>query len=183
MADADTTTLVIMGVAGSGKSTVAIQLVERLGWMFAEGDDFHPLANVEKMRTGHALTDEDRWPWLRSIADWIDEREAAGESAVVTCSALKRAYRELLQKGHPSVRFVLVDVPLDLLRERIGARQGHYMPPALLDSQLATLERLQPDEPGFVVPADGSPEEVTERVLAELGTQGIGAAPPSQEAP
>lgn len=168
MTDAGTTTLVIMGVSGSGKTTIALELVERLGWTFAEGDDFHPPANVEKMRSGQPLDDADRWPWLRSIAAWIGEREAAGENAIITCSALKRAYRDLLCDGHPSVHLVHVDVSKDILRERLGSRKGHYMPASLLDSQLATLEPLQPDEPGFAVRGDGPPDEAADQVVEEL---------------
>src|SRR5688500_8429764 len=103
-----TTSIVVMGVSGSGKSTVAAGLVERLGWEFAEGDDFHPRENVEKMRSGLPLDDDDRRPWLRSLADWIGEREQAGTSVVVTCSALKRSYRDVLRDGHPSVWFAHV---------------------------------------------------------------------------
>ena len=178
-----TTTLVVMGVAGSGKSAVALELVKRLGWAFAEGDDFHPSANVAKMRSGRPLDDEDRWPWLRAIAEWIGERAAAGQCAIVTCSALKRAYRELLGDGHPSVHFVHVDVSTDVLRERIGHRQGHFMPTSLLDSQLATLEPLQPDEPGFAVPADGPLDEVADRVVDELRKRGMTPAPTLEETP
>jgi gluconokinase len=177
------TTLVIMGVSGSGKSTVAKQLAERLGWPMAEGDDFHPRANVEKMRSGHPLDDEDRWPWLRSIADWIGRHEAAGQSAVVTCSALKRAYRDLLGAGHPSVRFVYLDVPRDVLEERLGGRQGHYMPASLLDSQLGTLEPLGADEPGFALRSDGRPDEVARQAGDELRTRGIVPAPTLEETP
>lgn len=166
MTHTGTTTLVIMGVSGSGKTTIARALVERLGWTFAEGDDFHPPANVEKMRAGHPLDDEDRWPWLRSVAAWIGEQEAAGENVILTSSALKRAYRDLLREGHPSVLFVHVDVPADVLRKRLVSRTGHYMPASLLDSQLAILEPLQPDEPGFPVPADEPPDEVADRVVA-----------------
>lgn len=183
MTDAGTTTLVIMGVSGCGKSTVAHRLVERLGWAFAEGDDFHPPSSVAKMRSGHPLDDDDRWPWLRAIAGWIGEREAAGDSAVVTCSALKRGYRETLRDGHPSVLFVHVDVSTDVLRERLGGRQGHYMPASLLDSQLATLERVQPDEPGFAAPSNGPPDEVAELVLAELRKRGTIVAATSPETP
>src|SRR3954468_11440272 len=146
-----TTTIVVMGVSGAGKSTVAAELVSRLGWDFAEGDEFHPPENVEKMRTGHALGDEDRWPCLRRLASWIGEHEAAGTSAVVTCSALKRAYRDLLCDGHPSVWFAHVQAEAELIRDRVARRSGHYMPGSLLDSQLATLEPLQDDEPGAVI--------------------------------
>ncbi|MCW2572084.1 MAG: gluconate kinase [Frankiales bacterium] len=159
-----------MGVSGSGKTTVAVRLAKRLGWVFAEGDDFHPSVNVEKMRSGHPLTDEDRWPWLQALADWIGAREAAGESAVLTCSALKRSYREVLDRGHPSVRFVHVTVSADTLRERLEHRHDHYMPASLLDSQLAALEPLQPDEPGLTLPGDGDPDDVVEELLRRLDT-------------
>lgn len=182
MTDASTITLVIMGVSGSGKTTIALELVQRLGWVFAEGDDFHPPANVEKMRSGHPLDDEDRWPWLSSIAAWIGEREAAGENAIVTCSALKRAYRDLLRAGHPSVHFIHVDLSPEVLRDRLGGRQGHYMPASLLDSQLAMLEPLQPDEPGFAVPGDEPPDQVADLVTGELRKRGM-PAPMLEEAP
>jgi gluconokinase len=163
-----TTTVVVMGVSGSGKSTTAAELVRRLGWDFAEGDDFHPPSNVAKMRAGIPLDDEDRWPWLRSIAEWIGRREDEGRSVVVTSSALKRSYRELLRDGHPSVWFAHVDEDPALIRERIEHRTGHYMPASLLDSQLATLEPLQPDEPGAVVNGSGPPEQVVDELLSYL---------------
>src|SRR5947209_9561383 len=128
-----TTTIVVMGVSGAGKSTVAAELVARLGWDFAEGDEFHPPENVEKMRAGRPLDDEDRWPWLRRLAEWIGEQERAGTCAVMTCSALRRSYRDLLRDGHPSVWFAHVTVDEAVLRARLAARQGHYMPPSLLD--------------------------------------------------
>ena len=156
-----TTTIVVMGVSGSGKSTVAEKLVERLGWEFAEGDDFHPGANVAKMRAGTPLDDEDRRPWLRTVADWIGERERAGRSVIVTCSALRRSYREALRDGHPSVWFAHVTVDPEVLRDRLRKRTGHYMPSSLLESQLATLEPLQDDEPGAAVSGAGSPDERT----------------------
>ena len=166
----DVTTIVVMGVSGSGKTTVAKALVETLGWEYAEGDDFHPPANVEKMHSGHALTDEDRWPWLRAIADWIGEHERAGRSTVVTCSALRRVYRDLLRDGHPSVFFAHVQVSRGVLEDRLGHRRGHYMPASLLSSQLATLEPLEPDEPGCTLPGDATVEEVRDEVLAVVGT-------------
>jgi gluconokinase len=166
-----TTTVVVMGVSGSGKSTVAAGLVDRLGCDFAEGDDFHPPANVAKMRAGTPLDDEDRWPWLRTLAAWIGEHEQAGRSVVVTCSALKRSYRDLLRDGHPSVWFAHVTVDPDLLRQRVQKRSGHYMPPSLLDSQLATLEPLQDDEPGASISGAGTPDAVVEKLLTTLSTE------------
>ena len=166
-----TTTLVVMGVSGSGKTTVAQGLAHRLGWVYAEGDDFHSAANVAKMRAGLPLDDADRWPWLRSLAAWIGAQEAAGRSAVVTCSALKRAYRDVLRDGHPSVWFVHVTVADGVLRERVVRRRGHYMPPSLLASQLDTLQPLRPDEPGRAVSGDGEPGVVVDRVLQTLRGQ------------
>ena len=166
-----TTTIVVMGVSGSGKSTVAATLVDRLGWQFAEGDDFHPPANVEKMRAGHPLDDDDRWPWLRRLADWIGEHERAGRSVVVTCSALKRSYRDLLRDGHPSVWFAHVTADPELIRERVVHRTGHYMPPSLLDSQLATLEPLEDDEPGEPISGAAPPESVAADLLAALDAE------------
>jgi gluconokinase len=166
-----TTSIVAMGVSGSGKSTVAAKLVERLGWEFAEGDDFHPRANVEKMAAGHPLDDDDRWPWLRTLADWIGEHERAGRSVVVTCSALKRSYRDLLRKGHPSVWFAHVTADAELIRTRVEQRTGHYMPPSLLDSQLATLEPLQDDEPGASISGAGAPDAVVDELLSVLDAE------------
>ena len=166
-----TTSIVVMGVSGSGKSTVADGLVERLGWAFAEGDDFHPPANVDKMRAGQPLDDDDRWPWLRHLADWIGEHERKGESVVVTCSALKRAYRDVLGDGHPSVWFAHVTADAALIRDRMEHRSGHYMPVSLLESQLALLEPLQDDEPGESVSGAGAPETVVDELLATLRTE------------
>ncbi|UOY03592.1 gluconokinase [Blastococcus sp. PRF04-17] len=162
------TTVVVMGVSGSGKTTLAEGLVARLGWEFAEGDEFHPPENVAKMRAGIPLDDGDREPWLRSLADWIGEREAAGRSVVVTCSALKRTYRDVLRDGHPSVWFAHVSVDREVLRDRLGRRTGHYMPASLLDSQLALLEPLAEEEPGTTVSGDGTPEAVVEELVARL---------------
>jgi gluconokinase len=162
------TAVVVMGVSGSGKTTVAVELARRLGWEFAEGDDHHPAANVEKMRAGTPLDDADREPWLRGLAGWIAEREQAGTSCVLTCSALKRSYRDLLRQGNDSVFFAHVDVPEAVLVERVTARTGHYMPPSLLTSQLATLEPLADDEPGITVPGTGDPGNVVDAVVAAL---------------
>ena len=172
------TAVVVMGVSGSGKTTVARQLARRLGWEFAEGDEHHPPANVEKMRAGTALTDADREPWLRGLAAWIAERERSGASCVLTCSALRRSYRELLRQGNESVFFAHVDVPEAVLAERLAARTGHYMPPSLLGSQLATLEPLEDDEPGLTVPGTGSADEVVDDILDVLARE-RGVATPS----
>jgi gluconokinase len=160
--------VVVMGVTGSGKTTVATELARRLGWDFTEGDDHHPAANVAKMRAGTPLDDDDRRPWLLELAGWIGQHEAEGRSCVLTCSALKRRYRDLLCDGHPSVWFAHVSGPQELITERVTARQGHYMPPSLVPSQYATLEPLGDDEPGRVVPATGSPAEVVDALLADL---------------
>jgi gluconokinase len=163
-----TTSVVVMGVSGSGKTTVAVALAEALGWDFVEGDGLHPEANVAKMAAGTPLDDDDRWPWLRRVAGLIGENERAGTSFLVTCSALRRSYRDLLRDGHPSVWFAHVHPPEELLRERLQARTGHYMPSSLLDSQLATLEPLGDDEPGRVSREDGPVEETVADLLAAL---------------
>jgi gluconokinase len=161
--------VIVMGVSGVGKSTVAKGISTTMGWTFAEGDAFHPAANITKMESGHALTDEDRWPWLRLIGDWISAEAEEGRSAVITCSALRRAYRDLLREGRPSVRFCHLVGGEDLIGDRMAHRQGHFMPASLLHSQYATLEPLEPDEPGVVVPVDGEAAEVLRRVLDALG--------------
>jgi gluconokinase len=132
--------VVLMGVTGSGKTTLGQLLADQLGWTFVEGDTFHPEANVQKMRRGEPLTDADRAPWLRALRARIDELAAAGHSAVVACSALKQAYRDELADGRPEVVFVHLTAPAAVIRDRLDHRRGHYMPPALLASQLATLE-------------------------------------------
>jgi gluconokinase len=171
-----------MGVSGSGKSTVMAELVRRVGWRSAEADEFMPAANIEKMRSGHPLTDEDRWPWLRALAAWIGEREAAGESGVMTCSALRRPYRDLLRDGHPSVWFAELDVPEAELANRLEHRSGHYMPASLLQSQLDTLEPLDPDEPGARIAADRPADVVAEAILTALAFDRPGVeAPRSRE--
>lgn len=141
--------VVMMGVSGSGKSSVGAALAEYMGWPFEEGDDLHPAANRAKMSAGIPLTDEDRGPWLDRIADWMHGRFGAG--GVVSCSALKRAYRDRLRQADPDVRFVLVDPGREELERRLGARKGHFMPASLLDSQLVTLERPDADEKALVL--------------------------------
>ena len=163
-----TTSIVVMGVSGSGKTSAARELTRQLGWEYIEGDDLHPEANVAKMAAGQPLDDEDRWPWLRRIAEVIGEREAAGTSLVLTCSALKRSYRDLLRDGHPSVWFAHMEVSQQVLADRLAQRQGHYMPPSLLDSQLATLEPLAEDEPGDVIAGDGPLTESVTELLSDL---------------
>ena len=142
-----TITVVLRGVSGAGKSTVAAELASRLGWDLAEGDGFPTPANTEELRSDQPL-DDDRWPWLRRLADWIGRCEATDQDAAVTRSALKRSCRDLLRDGHPSVWFMHVASDPELIRARLGGWSGHHMPPSLLDSQLATLEPLEPDEPG-----------------------------------
>jgi gluconokinase len=161
--------VVVMGVSGSGKTTLAEGIAGRLHWRFQEGDELHPRANVEKMSRGEPLTDEDRWPWLDAIGHWLDERERAGESAVLTCSALRRAYRDRLRAGRPGVRFLHVVASAETLRERLEHRRGHYMPASLLPSQLTTLETLGDDEPGVTVSAEGEPADVLASALRALG--------------
>src|SRR4029079_11106390 len=142
--------VVVMGVSGVGKSTVAKGLSTLMRWPLAEGDAFHPEANLAKMSAGEPLTDEDRWPWLRSIGDWMSQEIAASRSGVVTCSALRRTYRDLLREGRPEVVFCHLVAGEDLIGERMVRRTDHYMPASLLPSQVATLEPLEPAEPAVV---------------------------------
>ncbi len=160
--------LVVMGVSGSGKSTVAVPLAARLGWAFQEGDDLHPAANIAKMKAGEALTDADRVPWLAAIGSWIDARAAAREPGLVTCSALKRAYRDTLRTGRPTVRFVYLQGAEPLIAERVARRHGHFMPLALLDSQFRTLEAPTAEEHAIVVDVDQSVEGQIEEIVRAL---------------
>jgi gluconokinase len=163
--------VVVMGVSGVGKSTVAKGLSTLMRWPFAEGDAFHSEANLAKMSSGQPLTDEDRWPWLASIGDWMSQEIAAGRSGVVTCSALRRVYRDLLRKGRPEVAFCHLTAGEGLVANRMEARHDHFMPPSLLHSQYDTLEPLEPDEPGVEVSVDGSAAEVLARAVAALQLQ------------
>jgi gluconokinase len=169
--------IVVMGVSGSGKTTVGELLAERLGWDFADADQFHSPANVAKMRSGTPLTDADRSLWLRGIAAWIDDRIAAGKPGVVTCSALKRGYRDMLRR--PDVRFVYLDGDRELIARRMAARKGHFFPVALLDSQFRELEPPEQDEAVLSVSIDGTPEETVQRILAGLPGE---VTPPSRPA-
>lgn len=161
--------VIVMGVSGVGKSTVAAGLAAELGWTYAEGDTLHSAANVAKMAAGRPLTDDDRWPWLQAIGAWLDQQIAAGRPSVVTCSALRRAYRDVLDEGRPDVRFLHLEAGETLVADRMSRRAGHYMPTSLLQSQYDTLEPLGSDEPGVSVSVDGTATEVLRRALAALG--------------
>ncbi|WP_371672567.1 gluconokinase [Streptomyces sp. NBC_00289] len=159
---------VVMGVAGTGKTTIGPLLAARLGVPYAEGDDFHPPANIAKMSAGTPLDDADRWPWLDAIGSWAHDR--AGLGGVVSCSALKRSYRDRLRAVAPGITFLHLAGDRQLIEGRMAHRQGHFMPTALLDSQFATLQPLGADEAGVAVDVSGSPEEITERAATALGT-------------
>ncbi|MGA7148285.1 MAG: gluconokinase [Microbacterium sp.] len=152
--------VVVMGVSGCGKSTIAIALAEQIGGVYIDADDLHPSSNVAKMAAGVPLTDEDRMPWLALVADAIATETAAGRRAVVACSALRHRYRDVLRAAGGEVFFVHLDGPPELLASRMSTREEHFMPPALLASQLATLERLEPDEQGAVVSIDAPVEHI-----------------------
>jgi gluconokinase len=163
--------VIVAGVSGSGKSTVGELLARSLGWPFTDGDSLHPAANVAKMRAGVPLTDEDRQPWLEAVAALLDRRLAAGEPGVVTCSALRRSYRDLLLDGRPAVRIVFLDAPPDLLASRLTTRHGHFFSADLLDSQLAILENPQPAERIVVVAAVGTAEQTALDIAGRLGLE------------
>jgi carbohydrate kinase (thermoresistant glucokinase family) len=159
-----------MGVSGSGKSTVAGALARSLGWTLAEGDDFHSPANIAKMHAGTPLGDDDRMPWLRSIAAWIDTRRQAGESAIVTCSALKRTYRDLLSGGRPEVLFLYLKGSADVMSRHLAGREGHFMPASLLSSQFETLEEPTAGEPVLTVDAACPVGEIVSEIEMRLKT-------------
>jgi carbohydrate kinase (thermoresistant glucokinase family) len=161
--------IVVMGVSGAGKSTVGRLLAVLLDCPFRDADSFHPQANIEKMSRGEPLTDEDRWPWLRAIADWIGEHRKAGTTGVVTCSALKRAYRDIITMNQSAdVRLVYLKGDFGLIEARLKARKGHFMPPGLLRSQFDALEQPAADENAIVVAVDATPDEIANRVVREL---------------
>ncbi|QEU95445.1 gluconokinase [Streptomyces kanamyceticus] len=158
--------VVVMGVAGTGKTTIGPLLADRLGVPYAEGDDFHPAENIQKMSSGTPLTDDDRWPWLDAIGAWAHGR--AGRGGVVSSSALRRSYRDRLRAAAPGVVFVHLTGDRVLIEERMSHRQGHFMPTALLDSQFATLQPLGADEAGVDVDVSGGPEEIADRAFSAL---------------
>ena len=160
--------LIVMGVSGSGKSTVAKALGQRLGWRFEDGDSFHPPSNVAKMSAGHPLTDEDRWPWLNAIADEIARVCEAGEHVIIACSALKHTYRDVLLRGRDDVRFVFLKGSRELIADRLAHRKGHFMPPELLTSQFNTLEPPEASEHAITVSIDETVEAIVDGVLRQL---------------
>lgn len=171
--------LVVMGVSGTGKSTVAGMLAGRLGWDLEEGDDLHPAANVAKMSAGHPLTDEDRWPWLDRVASWIHLHTTSGMPGIITCSALRRVYRDKLRG--PGVAFVHLSGSKQVIRDRLSKRLDHYMPASLLDSQLATLEPLDPDEDGIVVPLGQRPKDEVLEIMNRLHLEPLPPVPPNAD--
>ncbi|NNG35179.1 gluconokinase [Nakamurella sp. DB0629] len=174
-----------MGVSGSGKSTVAGILAGQLGWDLGEGDDMHPEENVAKMAAGEPLTDDDRWPWLETVCCWITEHNLAGIPGIITCSALKRSYRDVLRGQH--VVFVLLAGDANRIGRRMAMRTGHYMPTSLLDSQLSILEPPGQDERAVVVDIDRPPAAIAAEVVTRLalrpdvGSSGLGAAEPGAD--
>jgi gluconokinase len=178
--------VVVMGVSGSGKSTVAALLAAALGCQFQEGDDLHPPENVEKMRSGTPLTDADRMPWLRKIAEEIDGWRARGECGVLTCSALKRSYRDLIIGDRHDVVLVYLKGSRDLIHRRMAARHEHFMPVALLDSQFATLEEPTPDKHPIIVDVGGKPAEIAHEIVRQLEDryrEANGPTPPATLSP
>jgi gluconokinase len=166
--DAGPTILIVAGVSGSGKTTVGAMLAGRLGWRFADADDFHPAANIEKMRAGVPLTDADRWPWLRAIAVWMDRGIATNEPAVIACSALRRSYRDILLGGRPQAQLVFLAADRQVLARRLAARHGHFFPGQLLGSQFEALEPPGPDEHVLsIVPGD-EPADTVASIIAVL---------------
>jgi gluconokinase len=161
--------LVVMGVSGSGKSTIGEKLAQRLGWSFEDADKFHPPSNVAKMSAGQPLTDEDRWPWLQAIANEIDRVCEAGEHAVIACSALKRAYRDILVHGRKDVRIIYLQGTQDLIASRLALRKGHFMPPGLLASQFGTLEPPDASENPVTVSIDAPIETIVDDIVRQLG--------------
>ncbi len=165
------TAIVIMGVSGSGKSTLGQRLAEATGYRFVEGDDLHPAANVAKMSAGIALTDEDRWPWLEQVADVLGAARP-GEGCIISCSALRRAYRDFLRaRTREHLLFVFPRVPVNILRARLRDRPNHYMPPRLLESQISTLEPPEPDERVLTIDGTMAPARAVAVIMGFLATE------------
>ena len=158
-----------MGVSGCGKTTVTAILARWLGWRFEEGDALHPQANIEKMAAGRPLTDADRWPWLAKVADWIDNRFDAGENGLITCSALKRSYRDLINRRGSGLMFVYLAGPRETIEARLASRHGHFMRASLLASQFADLEEPAVDEPAISVDIGQPAEKIAAQIMAALG--------------
>jgi len=170
-APAPPSVLVVMGVSGSGKSTIGTQLAIKLQWEFEDGDWFHPASNVEKMHNGRPLTDEDRWPWLNAIAGFIDASRSAGRHVVIACSALKKSYRAIIIGDRPDVRLIYLKGGIELISRRIAARHEHFMPRELLQSQYDALEEPGADENAIVVSVEPPPRAIVMQVLAALGAE------------
>ncbi len=167
-APADISAIIVMGVSGSGKSTIAEALARTIGFACEDGDSYHPPSNVAKMHAGTALTDDDRWPWLQAIADDIDRKADAGHPVVVSCSALKRAYRDILVHGRSDIRLVYLRGTRELIAARLALRKGHFMPPSLLDSQFATIEEPMPDEQVVTVNIDAPVDRIIAAIADRL---------------
>ena len=165
--------IIVFGVSGAGKTTVGRLLARELGWRFIEADDFHPAANIEKMRSGHPLTDKDRWPWLEELRQQIGRSLSAGENTVLACSALKRVYRDRLRVSD-EVKFVFLRGDYALVERQLRSRNGHFMNTALLQSQFDDLEQPQPDENVLTIELGRTPEEIVERIEAKLNLAGSG---------
>ena len=165
---AGTCALIVMGVSGAGKSTIAEALARRLAWRYEDGDTFHPAGNVAKMKAGHPLSDADRWPWLQAIGDEIDRVCALGAHVVIACSALKRAYRDMLRHGRHDIRFVFLNGTQQLVASRLASRKGHFMPPDLLASQFKTLEPPGDDEHPITISIEATVDAIVDTIVRQL---------------
>jgi gluconokinase len=161
-----------MGVSGCGKTMVGATLAGRLGWPFEDGDSLQPQSNIDKMKAGQPLTDDDRWPWLEMVAEWIEQRLDRGENGLIACSALKRSYRDMLNRRGSGVVFVFLTGSKETIASRLVARHGHFMPPGMLDSQFADLEEPSSDEPMIRVDVGPTPDVIAQGIMQELGLGG-----------